>query len=257
MKIFAYHANAEDEKANAEDKKPVSNYRAIDALATALKRVHLSGIGANQMKHQFKEVEDSLKVLLESEPIRGFVGSKVHSVTSEFESVSTQWFNLTKTHIVKFRQKYRNIPVYGAQVTVEVDEKNELLAINSAIGDPNGINASPKVERNEIKHLIEEKKGYNLADLALNPTLYYYYDSTKECWRLVYITDIKYKDRTNKITETENYSQFKDRTNKVTETENYSQFKSIQEMVDYVIDAHTTEIVVELPRVRTLQKKLR
>jgi Zn-dependent metalloprotease len=225
MKIFAYHA---------EDEKPVSNYRGMDALATALRRVHLSGIGANQMKHQFKEVADSLKSLLEAEPIRSFVESKIHSAQSEFESVGTQWLNFTNTHIVKFRQKYKNIPVYGAQVTVEVDEDNELLAINSAIGDPYGINASPKVEPDEIKHLIEKKKGYKLAGLDLNPTLYYYYDSNKECWRLVYITDIRFK-----------------------ETENFSQSKFILEMVDYVIDAHTKEIVLELPRVRTLQKELR
>jgi Zn-dependent metalloprotease len=234
MKIFAYHA---------EDDKPVSKHREIDALATALRRVHLSKIGANQnqLKHQFKEVEDSLKRLLEAESIRGFVEPKTHSVKSEFESVSTQWLNLTKTHIVKFNQRYKNIPVYGAQVTVEVDEKNELLAINSAIGNPNGLNASPKVGRNEIKHLIEKKKGYQLGDIALNPTLYYYYDSKKDCWRLVYITDIRYKDPENQLTE----------------TEKHSQFKSIPEMVDYVIDAHTKEIVLELPRVRTLQKKLR
>jgi Zn-dependent metalloprotease len=234
MKIFAYHA---------EDENPVSKHRGIDELATALRRVHLSGMKANQIKHQFKEVEDSLKSLLESEtePIRSFVGSKKHLINSEFESVSSQWFSFTKTHIVKFRQKYKSIPVYGAQVTVEVDEKNELLAINSAIGDPNGLNASPKVEGDEIKHLIEEKKGYNLAGVTLNPTLYYYYDSNKKRWRLVYITDIRYKDPENQVTQ----------------TENNNEFKPIPEMVDYVIDAHTKEIVVELPRMRTLQKKLR
>jgi Zn-dependent metalloprotease len=230
MKIFAYHA---------EDEKAVSKHRGIDAVATAVRRVHLSGIEANQ---QFKEVEDSLKILLETEtePIRNFVDSKIHSVASEFEKVSTQSISFTKTHIVKFRQKYKSIPVYGAQVTVEFDDKNELLAINSVIGDPNGLNPSPKVERDEIKHLIEKEKGYKLADVPLNPSIYYYYDSRSDRWRLVYITDL-----------------YKDIKNKGSQTENKSEFKSIPEMVDYVIDAHTGEIVVELPRVRTLQKNSR
>ncbi|GAB1544542.1 hypothetical protein NUACC21_72180 [Scytonema sp. NUACC21] len=225
MKTFAYHA---------EDEKAVSKHRGIDAVATALKRVHLSEMGSNQWKHQFKEVEKSLKILLATEPIRGFVETKTQFVQSEFESIDTQWLNLTNTRIVKFRQKYRDIPVYGAQVVVEVDEQNELLAINSAIGEPNGINASPQVKPDEIKHIIEGKKGYKLPDLDLNPTLYYYYDSKKGSWRLVYITDIIFKD-----------------------SEKYSQSQFLMEMVDYVIDAHTKEIVLELPRVRTLKRKMR
>lgn len=245
MKIFAYHA---------EDEKPVPKHRGIDALATALRRVHLSGMKANSMQHKLKEVEDSLRLLLEpvleaeTEPIRTFIESKKYSVNSEFENIGTQWFSLTKTHIVKFRQKYKSIPVYGAQVTVEVDEKDELLAINSTIGDPNGLNASPTVEGEEIKHLIEEKKGYQLPDVPLNPTLYYYYDAKSDRWRLVYITDIDYKESDKKATKTEKNSQSQ---------ENNREFKPIPEMVDYVIDAHTQEIVVELPRVRTLQRRLR
>ncbi len=226
MKVFAYHA---------EDEKPVSNHRDIDALATALKRVHLSENEATQQKYQFKEVEESLKkILLEAEPIRSFVEPKIHSVQSEFERVGApQKLDFTNTHIVKFRQKYKNIPVYGALVTVEVDEENELLAINSAIGDPNGIDPSPKFEPDEIKQLIEKKKDYKSADLDLNLTLYYYYDSNMKRWRLVYITDIRFK-----------------------ESKNGSQSKFRLEMVDYIIDAHNKEIVLELPRVRTLQKEL-
>ncbi|RCJ14938.1 hypothetical protein A6S26_09795 [Nostoc sp. ATCC 43529] len=226
MKIFAYHT---------EGKKPVSNDRGIDALATALKEV-LSKNEANQHKHDFKKVEESLKKILEPEPIRNFVPDlKKDFVQSEFETVGTpQWLQFTKTHIVKFRQKYKNIPVYGAQVTVEVAEDNELLAINSAIGDPNEIDSSPKFEPDEIKQLIEEKEDYESTDLDFNPTLYYYYDSKNKRWRLVYITDIRFK-----------------------ETKNGSQSKFILKMVDYIIDAHTKEIVLELPRVRTLQKELR
>jgi Zn-dependent metalloprotease len=63
--------------------------------------------------------------LLAGEPIKGFVESKVQTVQSEFESIDTQWLNLTNTRIVKFRQKYKNIPVYGAQVIVEVDDNND------------------------------------------------------------------------------------------------------------------------------------
>ena len=181
-----------------------------------------------------KEVNQWLKVLLERPPLRNFVPPEVSVAESEFESIDTQNKSFTHTLKYKFRQKYQDIPVYGSQVTVELDEDDrEFIAINSAIGGQIDTNASPKLKPDEVKAKIWEKTGNDLRDNDLTPNLYYYFDSRKNYWRLVYIVENRPK-KTEKLQHSE---------------------KSTYELVDYVIDAHNGELVSKLPRMRTVQKE--
>lgn len=224
-----------------------------DRLAKALKKANPSrlaketGITA-KLGYEFQEVADCLMAVLrvEVDPPRGFIPKSpiVTTDNTQLEGIAIETWKLVNTHTIKFRQKYQDIPVYGALVTVEVDENNELLAINSAIGDPikicNGVDGHPKIKSDQIKDLIEEQTKRDLTKSDLKPTLYYYFDSTDSenkkhtpedgCWRLVYLVENQLKDTSIPF-----------------------QFESIPEMVDYVIDAHTGKLVSELPRVKTIQ----
>lgn len=135
---------------------------------------------------------------------------------------------LTKTQLVKFRQRYKNVPVYGSLITVELSENNELVSLNSSVGVPKGIDPSPKIKDSQISKKISELTGSELHIKDLNSSLYYYFDSNNGKWRLVYIVKI-------------NYSKIID------------QGISNLGMLDYVIDAHSGEKVDEFPRFKSLR----
>ncbi|MBD2774598.1 hypothetical protein [Iningainema tapete] len=216
MRTFTFHA---------EDETPLSKRNGIDELAAALERAKSD---QKDLGQRFKEVGEKLMEVLEVEPPRSFVARKPPAHESQLESVGIETWRRAKTHTIKFRQKYKNIPVYGASVTVEVDENYDLLAINSAIGDPGGVDASPKLIPDNLKDVIQQQTKHNLHFADLQPHLYYYFDSIDDRWRLVYLVE-----------------------NKLNQTNAIPKFESIPKMVDYVIDAHTGDLVRELPRVKT------
>ena len=138
-----------------------------------------------------------------------------------------------------FRQKYHDIPVYDSLSVVEIDqEKKEIISIHSSLIEKienNNEEVSPeaKFKKEEIKDLIQKKTGVTFdSHVDLDPTLFYYFDSNDEKWRLVYITDVK-KANSSEVVKDDVELDY-------------------MNMVDYIIDAHSGEIVGERPCVRSL-----
>src|SRR5260370_39593930 len=71
---------------------------------------------------------------LDSKSVPSFTAPKVGGAGSEFKSLGTETIPLIDTTTVKFRQTYDKIPVYGSRVTVELDNSNEFVSLNSALG---------------------------------------------------------------------------------------------------------------------------
>jgi Zn-dependent metalloprotease len=223
MKTFTFHT---------DDQISAFKPRGIDDLVHVLKRADSQG---KKLIDIFKEVGDRLmpvleEALLEVKPTRGFAVSHKPIYESKLEGVSVKTWQRTKTHTIKFSQKYKNIPVYGALVTLEVDDNYDLLAINSAFGDPSGIDASPKLKPEKLKELIQKLTKHDLGNLDLAASIYYYFDTKNKSWRLVYVVE-----------------------NPLQNTNALPKSESIPEMVDYIIDAHTGDLVSELPRVKTIK----
>lgn len=222
MKTFTFHT---------EDKDSISNISGIDELVDVLKRAYSEG---KKLIDMFKELADSLMALLgstmEIQPKRGFVTTSEPIPMSQLEGVGIKTWKLTETHTIKFRQKYRDIPVYGAIVTVEVGDNYDLIAINSAIGDPIGIDAHPKYNSHQLKDVIYKQTKHDLKNSEITPTLYYYFDTNKKRWRLVYLVE-----------------------NHLPKIDSLPKYETVPEMVDYVIDAHTGELVSELPRIKPIR----
>ena len=53
--------------------------------------------------------------------------------------IGTETIPLTGTRTVKSRQTVNDIPICGSLVTVELDEDNQLVSIDSALGEPEGV----------------------------------------------------------------------------------------------------------------------
>ncbi|RUT02491.1 hypothetical protein DSM106972_059690 [Dulcicalothrix desertica PCC 7102] len=223
MKTFTFHTHIEDKNSTLNP--------GIDELTKVLKRADREG---KKLIEMFKEVADSLMSLLgsviEVEPKLGFVTTSQPIREFQLEGVSIKTWKKTKTHTIKFRQKYKNIPVYGSIVTVEVGDEYDLIAINSAIGDPIDIDAHPKFKPDQLKDVIQKQTKHDLRNSDIKETLYYYFDTNEKRWRLVYLV--------------ENNSQ---------KIDSLPKSESAPEIVDYVIDAHTGELVSELPRIKTIR----
>lgn len=138
--------------------------------------------------------------------------------------IGTETVALTGTKVVKFSQYYRQIPVYGALVTVEVDADNSLLAIHTALGEPLDVNPVATVSPAEALEAIGESGSPE------PPKLYYYFDAQANppCWRLVYIA----KDVTNAAGSEASLH--------------------APDLADYVVDAHAGTLVARLPRTQSV-----
>lgn len=167
---------------------------------------------------------------LESDSVKKFVRPKIETAASEFKSLGSEAMPLTGTMLVKFRQHFNKIPVYGSLVTVELDKNNECLAINSSLGVPSGVNHVASVSPADALKVAAKASGQAMKSLNQTPRLYYYFDQNTEKWCLAYIIeDVPKRDRT--ISKTGNIE---------------------SPLKDYIVDAHSGKLLAELPRLNTM-----
>ena len=168
----------------------------------------------------------------------------------ELELVDKYQSKFTQAFKFKYRLRHQGIPLYGSSIIVDLDEDNKFLFANSSeVAQDEAVkkgfpDKNPKVTEEDIKDSIYEyclKKGEPISpealkDCDINPELYYYFkhfsngssDKLGE-WRLVYVTNIKV----------------------MAPTGGEKSVGTSLELTDYVIDAHTGEIMLELSNLRT------
>jgi hypothetical protein len=168
----------------------------------------------------------------------------------EFELVDKYQSKFTQAFKFKYRLRYQGIPLYGSSIIVDLDEDNKFLFANSSeVAQDEAIkkgfpDKNPKVTEKDLKDSIYEyclKKGEPISpealkDCDINPQLYYYFKHFSNGsshklgeWRLVYVTNIKV----------------------MAPTSGGKSVGTSLELTDYVIDAHTGEIILELSNLRT------
>ncbi len=164
---------------------------------------------------------------LASAAVPSLTAPEAVGTTSKFKTIGTETVPLTGTKTVKFRQTLHEIPVYGSLVTVELDETNNLVGIDSALGEPEGVD--PVADVSPARALEQARKardGYTATLEGVVPRLHYYFDRDSSTWRLVYILeDVPVVQSGAKATDLEP-----------------------PRFVDYVVDAHAGDVVAVLPR---------
>ncbi|MEP6921683.1 MAG: M4 family metallopeptidase [bacterium] len=183
---------------------------------------------------------------LASDELPAFTAGADAREKSDFKLIAVEAVPLTGTQTVKFCQYFRRIPVYGSLVVVELDKKNELVSINSALTEPTNVDPVASVSPADVLQTVRDASGYT-EEFDAAPNLYYYFDRDAQVWRLVYITrDVpKYKAPDSTAA-----------TGEASVSERRSQSQRLQ-VFDYVVDAHTSELVVELPRSHNVKVKVR
>ena len=157
---------------------------------------------------------------------------KVNGVQSEFKSVGVEQVPFTDTQTVKFRQYYRDIPVYGSVITVEMEQDNTLVSLNSSIGEPTNVDPQASISPKEALETVKKDANYS-GYLDVTPNLYYYYHKITSRWRLAYVI----KDVLAESDSQEN-----------------EEVNSLPTYFDYIIDASNGEIIDKLPMTQTINR---
>src|SRR4051812_48795684 len=206
LQSFAFHRHEQADVADAirplvakpaEPNRPLAG---IDPEAVA--RRYLSEAFASQALPTFNKPE---------------LGDK----QADFRTLGTEVVPLTGTKVVKFRQEYCRIPVYGSLVTVELDEDNELLALNTALGmPPADLDPIAKLSPAQALDVVRERAGKDAMPLDALPRLAFYFNEPTQQWHLTYVI------------------------RNVTRTDTADQ---VPGPYDYLVDAHDGALIAELP----------
>jgi Zn-dependent metalloprotease len=170
---------------------------------------------------------------LDSAAVPSLTAPVANGATSKFKTINTETVPLTGTRTVKFRQTLNDIPIYGSLVTIELDDANNLVSIDSALGEPEGVNPIADISPAQAVAACDAAPGGYAPSLAgVVPRLNYYFDATASAWRLVYILqDVPVTlDRSAKSA-----------------ADRDSEFEPPR-IIDYVVDAHDGQVVALLPR---------
>lgn len=168
----------------------------------------------------------------------------------QLELVDKYQSKFTQAFKFKYRLRHQGIPLYGSSIIVDLDEDNKFLFANSSeVAQDEAVkkgfpDKNPKVTEKDLKDSISKyclEKGEPISpealkDCDINPQLYYYFKHFSNGsshklgeWRLVYVTNIKV----------------------MAPTSGGKSVGTSLELTDYVIDAHTGEIILELSNLRT------
>ena len=151
---------------------------------------------------------------------------------AEFRTLGTEVVPLTGTKVVRFRQHYGRIPIYGSLVTVELDEDNELLALNSALGTPPAdLDAVATLSPAQALDAIRRRAGPDAKIQGCLPRVVFYFDELAQRWHLAYLTE--------NVTRSQATGETGD--------------PRSPGLFDYLVDAHGGELIAELPRMQSIE----
>lgn len=176
-----------------------------------------------------------LEQALASTSVPALTAPTVRGATSEFATISTETVPLTGTKVVKFRQTIDKIPCYGSLVTVELDGDNNLVSLDSAMGEPTDVSPVAEVAPADAVASVAARPGYRKDLTNIVPRLHWYFDAREPAWRLAYIL--------------EDVPVVVDPDSPPPGAGNGAQ---APRAMDYVVDAHSGQVVAELPRTPTM-----
>lgn len=155
---------------------------------------------------------------------------KIHDEECDFRSLGVETVPLTGTRVVKFRQQIDGIPVFGSLVSVELDDRNELVSLNSSLAKPDLSSYVARISPRDALKRIAARAGYGSKLPDGVPALNLFLDHRGK-WHLAYIVeDVRSRNK----------GKGKGKASKAQH--------QIPLVFDYVIDAHNGALVAELPR---------
>jgi Zn-dependent metalloprotease len=205
-----------------------SGRRTFEALRDERPTAATFGIAASQPENL--DPESAAKRILEhalaSDAAPNLTAPKARGMVSDFRSLGVETVPLTGTSIVKFRQQLRGIPVYGSLISVELDDANEMVSLNSNLATPDVASTVARVSPHDALKRVASEAGYGRELPDVTPVLNFYLDARNK-WHLAYLVEnIRSRKKDKK----------------------HGGEHGLPLVYDYVIDALTGALVAELPR---------
>jgi Zn-dependent metalloprotease len=101
--------------------------------------------------------------------------------------VSAQILPATDTHLVRFAQTHRTIPVFGGEAIVELGDRNDLVSIDARLGDVGGISPLSNLTPEEAHARVAEATEAKLDIGTIPPaTLTYFQGDASDDWHLTW-----------------------------------------------------------------------
>ena len=158
-----------------------------------------------------------------NEALPEITNPNVDGESSTFELAASDYSEITGTRIVRFNQRLKGVRIHGSSVTVELDQNNELVALNSALGEPQGVSPTPAISSADAQTIVRNYANPP-ADFALpEPELVYYLETEADEWHLAFFMPEIVSSATGRD-------------------------DAPPLLADYVVDAHSGEIIAVLPR---------
>jgi Zn-dependent metalloprotease len=221
MQRFAMHT---------QDKAHAAAQRALAPLAAAARRGAAAPAAAAAAGALGQDPETAafgyLQRALRSADIPAFTDPQGDTDASGFQRLGTETVPLTNTRTVKFRQTVNKVPIYGSLVTVELDQDNRCLAINSSLGAPRGLSAVARISPQQALEVAAQAAGQKAAGIRSTPRLHYYFDKPRQAWALVYIVENVHKRSRSE------------------QARGHAQAA----VFDYIVNANTGKLLAETPR---------
>jgi len=233
LRSFAFHRGDKGAAKVLGDIRPKARRARPSARpGAAAARAPVTGMDAETAARHY------LTNALASEALPTFTAGDPSAEKSEFKLITVEAVPLTGTQMVKFCQYYRRIPVYGSLVAVELDKKNELISINSTLTEPTNVDPVASVAPADVLQTVVRASGSDPKSMEATPNVYYYFDREAQRWRLVYIMRDVPNTKGSQDVEAATAGVYNRRV----------QSSGVIKAFDYVVDAHSGELVAELPR---------
>lgn len=141
----------------------------------------------------------------------------------------------TDSRIVRFAQHYQDIPIFGAEALVELDNQRALISADVRVANLLDVGTAPTIEQPEAIQHVARYTDTELSERTLpRSTLEFLYEAATDRWHLTWhIREVPALPREARADVTDARSSHRIG----------ARFRASRERADYLVDAHTGEVL--------------
>jgi bacillolysin len=168
--------------------------------------------------------------------VRGITAPDRAARVPDLQLIDEQDLAATKTRLVRFNQTQNNIPVFGGHAVCELDSKRGLVSASGSVGVPEGVAATESVTKDEALKRLAEYVDKPAEELAGSRPAYLTFFRDDDEWHLAWHFERVPAAKPGLVEESHGHGLGRSP-------------REMRPLVDYLVDAHSGEIIYEFSRV--------
>lgn len=125
----------------------------------------------------------------EEAPLRNLLATERPQILPDLTTRDVVFLPDTKTKLVRFRQAFRSVPIFGSNVVVEIGSRNEFVSVAAKLTPEPEIPTMPRISAAEALQVIAKcagKPAEAFERLVLPPMHRLLYGQATDAWHLTY-----------------------------------------------------------------------